>query len=72
VSGFVVLMSPCIGCGNPFSYNPHRVPSVRIDGERQPVCRSCVDRVNPRREANGLDPIVIQPGAYDAMPEEEL
>jgi len=72
MSGYVFLMSPCFGCKVPFSYNPNRVPSIRIDGERQPVCQNCVDRVNPRREANGLEPIVVEEGAYEAMPEEEL
>ena len=70
--GYVLAMSPCIGCKQPFSYNPHKVPSIRINGVREPVCRICVDRVNPARIANGLEPIVVQPGAYEAMPEEEL
>ncbi len=69
---FVFAHSPCLGCGRIFSYNPHRVPSLRIDGVREPVCLACVDRVNPKRVANGLEPIVPLSGAYDMIPEAEL
>ena len=61
-------MSACVGCGRLFGgYSPTRVPSVRLhaDGEREPICATCVARVNPRRVANGLPPIVPLPGAYD-------
>ena len=70
--GYVFAMSACIGCKQPFSYNPHKVPSIRIDGTREPICRACVNTANPRRISNGLEPITVQPGAYEAMPEEEL
>jgi hypothetical protein len=70
--GYAFAMSPCRGCGQVFTYNPMRVPSVRIDGVRQPVCQACVDRVNPTRIANGLEPIVPLPGAYEAAEESEL
>ena len=73
---FMSAMSPCIGCGQVFSYNPDLVPSIRLNaqgqpdpnGSREPICQSCVERVNPKRIANGLQPIVILPGAYE--PEE--
>jgi hypothetical protein len=70
--GYVSAMSPCIGCGQIFSYNPVRVPSLTVNGTREPVCQSCVDRVNPERIANGLEPIVPLPGAYEACEESEL
>jgi len=71
--GYAVILSPCFGCGGIFSYNPHKVPSIRDkDGVRQPICRRCVERVNPQRIANGLSPIVPLPGAYDAIDESEL
>jgi hypothetical protein len=49
-----------------------RVPSIRINGTREPICLACVTTVNPRREANGLPPIVPAPDAYEACREEEL
>lgn len=70
--GYALCTSTCIGCGRLFSYNPVRVPSIPIHGDRKPICRDCVARVNPRRIANGLDPIVPAPDAYDAVDEGEL
>jgi hypothetical protein len=70
--GYAIATSPCVGCKRLFSYNPVRVPSVRINGNRQPICQNCVDVVNPKRIANGLDPIVPYPDAYVACDEGEL
>ena len=70
--GYVTGMGGCIGCGALFSFNPVRVPSVTINGKREPICSACVERVNPRRVVNGLPPIVPLPGAYDACDESEL
>jgi hypothetical protein len=71
--GYVVATSPCIGCGKLFAYNPHKVPSCSaVTGRREPICEDCVHRVNPMRKANGLEEIVILPGAYDAIDEDEL
>jgi hypothetical protein len=70
--GYVVCFAPCINCRRPFGFNPNLVPSVRINGEREPICQGCVGLANPIRIAHGLDPIVILPGAYDAADENEL
>jgi Fe-S-cluster-containing dehydrogenase component len=70
--GYVFVMGNCIGCGKPFAFNPHRVPSVRVNGVREPICRVCVERANPLRVAKGLEPIIIFEDSYRPMPEEEL
>jgi hypothetical protein len=70
--GYALLHAPCFGCGRIFASNPMRVPSIRVNGDRKPVCRDCVEAANPRRIANGLDPIVPLPGAYEPCPEEDL
>ena len=70
--GYVFATSPCIGCRRIFSYNPMRVPSITYHGTREPICQDCVNRVNPMRIANGLDPIVPLPGAYEVCDEWEL
>ena len=71
--GYAFATSACIGCGRVFSYNPMRVPSLRtVAGIREPVCLTCVERVNPRRIANGLPPIVPLPDAYEPVDESEL
>lgn len=70
--GYALVTSHCIGCGNIFGYNPHKVPSIRIEGKREPICVGCVEVANPKRVANGLEPINILPGAYDPIYESEL
>ncbi len=70
--GYAMCHGYCFGCGQLFSFNPVRVPSIRINNDRKPICRSCVDRVNPTRIKNGLAPIMPAPDAYDACDESEL
>jgi hypothetical protein len=60
------VSSSCWVCGQLFAFDPHTVPSVPLTahGEpaqmqhdvvhRKPVCRECVERINPSREAAGL------------------
>jgi hypothetical protein len=71
-NGFVIAYAACLMCGQPFSFNPHKVPSFRVDGAKEPVCRLCIDIINVKRVANDLPPHVIEPDAYQAMPEGEL
>jgi hypothetical protein len=70
--GDVLGFSACFGCRRPFSFNPVRVPSIMFNGQKEPLCASCVERINPMRIANGLDPIVPLPDAYEACDESEL
>lgn len=70
--GYALGMGACIGCGQLFNFNPMRVPSVFVNGNREPICQTCVDRVNPGRIKNGLQPIVPHPEAYQACDEHEL
>lgn len=65
----MLVMSPCCVCHNVITYNPTHVPSVRVNGEREPVCRPCIVAANPERIRLGLDPIVIHPEAYEPEPE---
>jgi len=70
--GYVFCTSSCANCGRLFSYNPMRVPSVRVKGAREPVCETCIRRANQLRIANGLDPFVVLPDAYQPCDESEL
>ena len=70
--GYAIVYGPCVACKVPFGFNPNRVPSVRVNGEREPICRACVERANPLRVAKGLEPIRILPDAYEPCREEEL
>ncbi|MGW1966374.1 hypothetical protein ACWCPD_39675 [Streptomyces sp. NPDC001935] len=66
--GHPVAISPCIGCGRLFMYDPERVVSVLLDpatgrypepGRRQhavkePACHFCVRAANVERRRRGL------------------
>ena len=69
---WVQCIGICIGCKQTFTFNPVRVPSVIINGTREPFCGPCVARANPVRIANGLDPIVPLRDAYESCDEMEL
>jgi hypothetical protein len=45
---------------------------MRHNDVRQPICRACVERVNPVRVKNGLEPIVPHADAYEPCEESEL
>ena len=68
---YISAIGACRACRRLFSFNPDLVPSIRIDGVRQPICQSCVDRANLKRKENGLEPITPLPGAYEPIEEGE-
>ncbi|MEK0326432.1 MAG: hypothetical protein QQN63_12085 [Nitrosopumilus sp.] len=70
--GYIMATSACYGCKCIFSYNPQKVPSIRIDGVREPVCELCIMAANRQREKLGLDLHVIHSDAYKPIPEAEL
>lgn len=69
---FAQVIAPCINCGQIFGFNPHKVPSTKINGVREPVCQSCLVVWNAQRVAAGLEAIPALPGAYEPIPESEL
>ena len=70
---YATVFSPCINCNQVFGFNPHRVPSIPVNGVREPVCRECIDTENARREANDLE-LLPEPhaNAYEPIHESEL
>ena len=70
--GYAFCMGICYTCERVFSFNPVKVPSIRIEGTRQPVCEDCVRAANPKRIANGLPAIEYSPDAYQPCEEGEL
>ena len=70
--GYVMMHGFCLSCNKLFGFNPHKVPSYPINGQREPVCKECIDEANPQRIANGLDPIIPDPTAYEPIPENQL
>lgn len=69
---YMLLHCACYTCRRPLTCNPFLVPSVPAHltstGEKEPVCRECIERANPQRIANGLAPIEIHPDAYEPAP----
>jgi len=72
MSGYVIAYAPCANCGVSFGCNPNKVPSVRIDGVREPICLVCIGLLNAERRDMGLLPFVPEPDAYEPLPESEL
>lgn len=73
MSGYAVCMAPCVRCRRVIAFNPHKVPSLLVDGVKQPLCRECFDWRQAQRHGLGL-PNESPPleGAYEGLPEEEL
>lgn len=59
------VIGNCIGCGVLFSFNAHHVPSIPIEGVREPLCRDCVNRLNRELIDRGRDPIWVHPDAWE-------
>ncbi len=70
--GYAMAMGPCIGCGQPICFNPNSVPSIRHNGEKEPVCLNCWKRRQEHRRSQGLPEEHLRSDAYEAIPEEEL
>jgi hypothetical protein len=69
---WVMAAGACIRCKKVFYFNPHLVPSVVVEGEREPLCPACVTVLSQLREQMGLTPIEVLDGAYEPLPAEEL
>ena len=67
-----MLVSTCIGCENMFPSNPLYVPSLVVNGEREPVCPNCFELRQQYREEQGLEREELHPRAYEPCQEELL
>ena len=70
--GYALCFGYCAACRKVFGFNPTKVPSIRVAGNREPICQECMDRLNQHLVAKGGQPIAILPGAYEACDEFEL
>jgi hypothetical protein len=67
--GYAVVIGSCCACHKIIGFNPHAVPSLLVNGKREPLCKTCAIRWNE------LHPDIakpIQPNAYKPIREEEL
>ena len=72
MSGYVFCVGVCYACKRVFTFNPLYVPSLSIDGVREPFCLPCIERANAIRQAKGMPLLQIHPQAYEPLPEREL
>jgi len=70
--GYVSCVGACYICRRLFEFNARLVPSIRVQGKRQPVCATCVEQWNAARGRAGLAPVVPIAGAYEAASESEV
>ena len=67
------MIGSCVNCKAPINFNPVRVPSIRVNGEKQPLCPACFMQWNQiHRVSQGLEPIPLDPQAYEPEPEENV
>ena len=70
---YAMIMGACIRCHQVFTFHPNKVPSIRVNGVKEPVCKGCHEALNQERVKLGLErwpePLA---GAYEAAPEEEI
>lgn len=65
--GFMFVIGECVACHCALSFNPEKVPSLRVNGQKEPLCVQCFNRWNEiHRVSKGLEPVALQPGAYEA------
>lgn len=69
--GYILAMGTCYNCGEVFSFNPDKVPSLRVEGVRQPICKTCIDTANIIRKEKGLPPLTYAADAYSFASEGE-
>jgi hypothetical protein len=64
----MTVIGECYVCKRTVHFDPERVPSIPANltrtGQKEPVCRECIEVANPMRVANGLAPIEVLPDAY--------
>jgi hypothetical protein len=67
--GYAIMFGICIACKGDMHFNPHKVPSLMINGKREPICEACANRWN-QLHPEAAKP--IQEGAYRHFDENEL
>ncbi len=63
MTGYMYVFGHCCGCGNPFSFHPDHVPSLTVNGEREPVCRECFEKWKKihNKPDHPLHPLAYEP-----------
>ena len=69
---YALMLAQCPVCKNGFACNPLRVPSLRINGEKEGICKDCFEFRQQYREANDLPRETYAADAYSPVNAEEL
>jgi hypothetical protein len=60
MTGYYWAMGTCVACGSTISFNPDYVPSIRVDGKKEPLCRGCFGQWNQiYREQRYRSPLLL-------------
>lgn len=61
------VIGNCINCKVMITFSPSHVPSLTVNGRREPLCKTCFERWNEiHRTSKGLEPLEIHPDAYES------
>jgi len=66
---YVFVIGCCIACKKLIQFAPTKVPSLMVNGRREPLCRGCAERWNALHPEEARP---IQDGAYEPQPEDEV
>ena len=61
----MIVFGNCWACGFPMTFNPTWVPSLPVNGVKEPICEACMARANAQRVEMGMEPHAIHPLAYE-------
>ena len=67
--GYISMIAYCIACKTLIQFNPHKVPSLVVNGVKEPLCESCANRWNQLHPENARP---ILKGAYEPADENEI
>jgi hypothetical protein len=67
--GYAIMMGNCCACKRTIAFNPRAVPSLVVNGTREPLCRQCAERWNELHPENARP---IRDDAYGPIDEREL
>lgn len=67
--GYAFVIGNCVACKRTVAFNPHKVPSLLVNGVRRELCEMCARRWNEMHPDQARQ---ILEGAYEPLPEEEL
>lgn len=63
---YMFVVGQCVACHRTICFNPHHVPSLRVNGVREPLCEGCHGEWNRiHRTSKGLPPVEAHPEAWE-------